>query len=145
MKKTLLVLLTLCSLLIGTNAIGEEPKPVTPEPQSPAPAEKAYWLTIKSSIRHNSKCKYYHLPKEQPQFVGDAGHVLIVRVVGEANIIAAQFLGPAEQLAGFSSRGGAAAAQGIFLVEANPAQENGFAVEQNVGAAGFNRAKAEFL
>ena len=66
MKKTLLVLLTLCSLLIGTNAIGEEPKPVTPEPQSPAPAEKAYWLTIKSSIRHNSKCKYYHHSKGRP-------------------------------------------------------------------------------
>ena len=31
-----------------------------------APEEKVYWLTTKSGIRHNSKCRYYQNSHGQP-------------------------------------------------------------------------------
>jgi hypothetical protein len=66
MKKILLVIFTLSILVLGNNAIGEDVKPATIAAQAPASTEKAYWLTIKSNVRHNSKCKYYHHSKGRP-------------------------------------------------------------------------------
>jgi hypothetical protein len=66
MKKILLVLFILSALFTGNNALGEDTKPTTMAPQAPASTEKAYWLTIKSSVRHNSKCKYFHHSKGRP-------------------------------------------------------------------------------
>jgi len=66
MKKILLVLFTISVLVTSNNSIGEGAKPATIAPQAPASTVNAYWLTIKSNVRHNSKCKYYQHSKGRP-------------------------------------------------------------------------------
>ena len=66
MKKVLLVLLTISALVVGINTKGENVKPAPQTSQTISTTEKTYWPTIKSNIRHNSKCKYYHHSKGRP-------------------------------------------------------------------------------
>ncbi len=78
--KRILVLITLLFMLVTvalpateSTANDAKAKPAQGEKDKPAQVEKAkpeqekiYWLTIKSGIRHNSKCRYYHNSKGQP-------------------------------------------------------------------------------
>ena len=84
-------------------------------------------------------------PQHQAQLVGDARHVLVVRVVREPHEVAAQLLGPAEQQAGVFHGVRASATQGIFLVERDAAQEDRTAVQKNVGATDSDAAKADAI
>lgn len=43
-----------------------EPQKPTPSAPSTAPAEKSYWITVKSGVRHNSKCRYYQNSNGRP-------------------------------------------------------------------------------
>ena len=63
MKKIIALLLLSLALVSVTPLEAAAPVPATTEKQ---PVEQAYWLTIKSGIRHNSKCKYFHNSKGRP-------------------------------------------------------------------------------
>lgn len=53
-------LFTLLALLLVFAAIAIPViEAADPAPKKAVPQEQTYWLTIKSGIRHNSKCRYY--------------------------------------------------------------------------------------
>ena len=56
------LLLAICC----TSAIAVEPEKKDDNATAPAPIEQNYWLTIKSGIRHNSKCRYFHNSNGRP-------------------------------------------------------------------------------
>ena len=68
-----------------------------------------------------------------------------MRVVGEADVVAAKFLGPAEESVDVFLRVGASGAVGGFGVDGDAAQEDGLAVEEDLGAAGFDGAEADLV
>ena len=63
--KKIIAFLLLSLALVSVTPLGaaDTPAPAATEKQ---PVEQTYWLTIKSGIRHNSKCKYYHNSKGRP-------------------------------------------------------------------------------
>ena len=71
--------------------------------------------------------------------------MLIVRIVGKPEEIAVQLPSPAEQLVRVGQRKGPAAAQRVLLMEADPAQEQGLPVEEDIVAAHRDRAKTDFV
>jgi hypothetical protein len=63
--KTLIRLILILGLF-GTVAVAVQPASNEVNANAPARAEKNYWLTIKSGIRHNSKCRYFHNSNGRP-------------------------------------------------------------------------------
>src|ERR1700729_2321913 len=84
-------------------------------------------------------------PDEDTETVCGTGHALIVWVVGETSIVAAEFLNPAEKIIGVFLRVSAAGANGLFGVNADAAKEDGFAVEQDLRAMDFDGAEAHLV
>ena len=76
---------------------------------------------------------------------GLAYHVLIVRVVGQADKVAAQFLRPGEQRARVLHGVRAAAAVGLLLVYGYAFQEDRLIVQQYLLAAGLDGAETDFI
>jgi hypothetical protein len=72
-KITKLPLLVLAALLAFTPGFGAAAvKKAAPETKKETTVETGYWITTKSQIRHNSKCRYYK--NSQGQFCPkDAG------------------------------------------------------------------------
>ncbi len=68
-----------------------------------------------------------------------------MRVVGETDVVAAEFFGPAEEGVDVFLRVGAAGAVGGFGVDGDAAEEDGLAVEEDLGAAGFDGAEADVV
>jgi len=65
--KTKLRLVLLLTILFAGHAIAATPTTKIDSPVAQAAtAEKSYWLTIKSGIRHNSKCRYFHNSNGRP-------------------------------------------------------------------------------
>ena len=62
--KRIFALFTLLFVFVTVAVPAAEPAQ-KPAPVKPA-QEKVYWLTIKSGIRHNSKCHYYQNFKGRP-------------------------------------------------------------------------------
>jgi len=84
-------------------------------------------------------------PEQNAHLVGDAGHVLVVRIMREADVVAAELAGPAQKLTRIRGGRGPTAAQGILLVQTDAAQENGFAVQEDVRPARLDGAEANLL
>jgi len=58
---------TLFALLFVFATVAVPATEPTQKPATVKPAqEKVHWLTIKSGIRHNSKCRYYQNSKGRP-------------------------------------------------------------------------------
>ncbi len=55
--------LVLCALLAFGTMFGAAPAnptaPAVKQEKKEAPTETRYWLTTKSQVRHNTKCRYY--------------------------------------------------------------------------------------
>ena len=64
--KKIIVFLLLSMAVVSVTPIGAAAATPAPGLKQEQPAEQNYWLTIKSGIRHNSKCKYYHNSKGRP-------------------------------------------------------------------------------
>ena len=80
-------------------------------------------------------------PHHDSHAVGEAGHVLAVRVMGQAHEIAAQFLRPSQQgLRVLRAECTPAADRGFFM-HGDTTQKDGLAVEQNLGAASLDGAE----
>ena len=84
-------------------------------------------------------------PDHEAEAVGSASHALVVRVVGEADVVAPKFLSPAEEGVDVVLGVGAAGAHGRFGVDGDPAEEDGLAVEKDLGAADFDGAEAHVV
>ena len=84
-------------------------------------------------------------PDHDAELVGEAIFVFGVGVVRHADEVAVEVVGPAEE--GFSVfvGPGAAGAEGRFVVIADAAQEDGFAVEENLIAMNFDGAEADVV
>mgnify|MGYP003671619038 FL=1 len=84
-------------------------------------------------------------PDHESEFVGDFEHVLVVRVVGEADIVASEFFGAAQEFACVGFGVGAAFSVGGFFVEADASEENGLVVEEDVSALGCDCAETDLV
>ena len=82
-------------------------------------------------------------PDQQPQPIGGTGHLLVVRVVGQAHEVAAQLLGQAQQRLRVGARGGPPAASEGFLVQRDPAQENRTPIEVQLRPDRLDGPKAD--
>ena len=57
------------SALLATSplfAAAEAKAPPPAQTKSAVPADTGYWLTIKSGVRHNAKCRYYNHSNGRP-------------------------------------------------------------------------------
>ena len=84
-------------------------------------------------------------PDQQAQAIRGARHLVAVRVVREADEVAAQLLGQTQQRLRLRARRGAAAAAQRLLVQRDAAQEDRLAVEQDVRPARGDGAKADAI
>ena len=64
--KKIIAFLLLSLAFVSVTPLGAAAATPVPAPKQEQPVEQAYWLTIKSGIRHNSKCKYFHNSKGRP-------------------------------------------------------------------------------
>lgn len=64
--KLKLSLLLACAILIGAPLLAVSTPKKAPAEKEQTPAETGYWLTIKSGIRHNTKCRYYKNSQGKP-------------------------------------------------------------------------------
>src|SRR6266542_4419068 len=65
--------------------------------------------------------------------------------MGQAHEVAAQLLRPREQCAVVFFRKSPSAAEWRFFVQRNAPQKNGGSVQQDLGSAGFQSAKSDFI
>ena len=84
-------------------------------------------------------------PYEEAETVCSAGHALVMRIVCETGVVAAEFFYPAEKSIGVFLRVGAAGAVGCFGVNADTVEEDGFAIEQDLRASNFDRAETHLV
>ena len=80
-------------------------------------------------------------PYQDAHLLGFTYHILVVGVVGQTYVVAAQFPGPGEQGAGIVNAVGAASAVGLLVMDANTFQEYGLAVQQQLLALGLDGAE----
>ncbi len=84
-------------------------------------------------------------PDEQTHAIGGAQHGFIVRIVREADEVAAELFRPAKKRLRILVRVCATGAIGRFSVDGNAAQKDRLAVEQDFGATRFDGAEAHQL
>ena len=82
-------------------------------------------------------------PHQQSHAVSGAQHRLIVRIVRQADKVAAQFLGPSQQRLRVFVGVGAAGAIRRFGMDGDAAQKDRLAIQQDFGAARLDGAEAD--
>jgi hypothetical protein len=84
-------------------------------------------------------------PDHESKTIGGAGHALVMWVVSEADIVAAEFFSPAEEGVDIFLRVRTARTIGCFGVDGNASQEDGITVEEDLIAARFYGAEANLV
>jgi hypothetical protein len=66
MRTKLALILGLALLFTGAVVAAHTQSPPAAGQTAPQNVELKYWLTIKSGVRHNSKCQYFHNSNGRP-------------------------------------------------------------------------------